>query len=314
MGTVKQQYFNPKLSGSYSGFKGFFGNRKFKDKQQTKDELERIKEYYLFKPINRKFKRRPVQVDGPENQIVFDLIDIQQYAKANNGYKYILIVIDAFSKKLWAAAIKNKSATSVLKTLKQLFKKMNFIPKFAQSDDGKEFINASVQNYFKQLGVRWFSTKSIIKASIVERVIRTIMTRLSRVFSHRNSNKYIDVLQNIVNSYNNTTHSSTKFKPNDVNSKNADIVWFNLYGKTLVKPNTQKPKYSVGSFVRIDRQKAMFEKGYSYNWNPEVFVIREVKLTNPITYLLKDLQNELIVGQFYEPELQLAADHISIQK
>jgi len=76
MGTVEQQYFNPKLSGSYSGFKGFLENRKFKDKRRTKDKLERIKKYYLFKPINRKFKRRPVQVDGPQRQIVFDLIHI----------------------------------------------------------------------------------------------------------------------------------------------------------------------------------------------------------------------------------------------
>jgi len=310
MSTVKQQYFNPKLSGSYSGFKGFFENRKFKDKVKTKAELEQLKEYYLFKPIKRKFKRRPVQVDGPEKQIVFDLIDIQQLAKENQGYKYILIIIDAFSKKLWAAPIKNKSASTVLKTFQVLFKKMKFVPKFAQSDDGKEFINAQVQKFFKNLGVRWFSTKSIIKASIVERVIRTVMTRLSRVFSHRNSNKYIDVLQHVVDSYNNTLHSSTKFKPNDVNSENADIVWFNLYGKTLVKPNSQKPKYSVGSFVRIDRQKAMFEKGYSYNWNPEVFVVREVKHSTPVTYLLKDLHNEPIIGQFYEEELQLAADKI----
>jgi len=73
-----------------------------------------------------------------------------------------------------------------------------------------------------------------------------------------------------------------------------------------VKLNTQKRKYLVPSFVRIDRQKAMLENIETQkNRNPEVFVIREVKLTNPITYLLKHLQNELIVGQFYEPGLQL---------
>ena len=304
MAGVKQKYFNPKLSGSYSGLKSFIKNRKISNSKEVKSQVEKLKEYYLFKPIRRKFPRRRVLVHEPKHQIAFDLIDLIRYSKWNNNFKYVLIVVDVFTKKIWTEKLKSKSADALVIAFKRLFTRMGCHPKLAQSDDGKEFVNSKVQSLFKAHNIKWFSTRSIVKAGVAERAIRTIMSKLARVFSHRDNFKYIDVLDNIVKSYNDSVHSTIGMKPNEVVRENTDLAYFNTY-KDIIKDKRKRiPKFKVGDQVRIDRQKAMFEKGYDYNWNPEIFVVEKVSNSTPITYNLKDLNGEQILGTFYEPELQ----------
>ena len=125
-----------------------------------------------------------------------------------------------------------------------------------------------------------------------------------KYFSANSTRKYIDILDRLVEDYNNTTHSSTGFTPNEASQKkNESEVWWNLYGNysTLKR---KKPKFSVGDKVGITKKKGVFEKGYTPRWTEEIFKVREVHYTDPITYKIVDLNNDEIQGSFYEPELQ----------
>ena len=108
--------------------------------------------------------------------------------------------------------------------------------------------------------------------------------------------QYLDILPEILKQYNNTKHSTIKMTPTEASKKkNEGIVYFNLYGNT--EPRMKSLKFKVGDKVRISKYKRkVFDKGHTPNWTEEVY-------TNPITYKLKDLNNEEIKESFYEPEL-----------
>ena len=115
------------------------------------------------------------------------------------------------------------------------------------------------------------------------------MTAVSR-------NIYFDVLDNIVNKYNNTVHKTIKMKPIDVTSDS--------YAEYNEDSNKKDPKFKVGDHVRISKYKNIFAKGYTPNWSEEVFVVSKIKNAVPWTYLISDLNGEPITGSFYEKELQ----------
>ena len=120
----------------------------------------------------------------------------------------------------------------------------------------------------------------------------------------------MSVLPDLLEDYNNTVHSSTKFSPTDASKEENELtVWRNLYPDRL-KINRLTPKFSVGDEVRITKKKKVFEKGYTTRWTEEIFTIKEIRDTNPITYKLSDLQGEEIKGTFYEPELQKTEQQI----
>ena len=114
----------------------------------------------------------------------------------------------------------------------------------------------------------------------------------------------MDVLPELVEDYNNTVHSSIKMTPIEASKKKNELtVWRNLYpDRYKIQPTT--PKFSVGDKVRITKEKDVFEKGYTTKWKEEIFKIKEIQNTNPVTYKLQDLDDEEIKGTFYEPELQ----------
>ena len=109
-------------------------------------------------------------------------------------------------------------------------------------------------------------------------------------------NIYFDVLDDIVNKYNNTVYRTIKMKPIEV--KDDSFVEYNE------ESNKKDPKYKVGDHVRISKYKNIFAKGYSPNWSEEVFVINKITNTVPWTYVINDLNGEEITGSFYEEELQ----------
>ena len=109
-------------------------------------------------------------------------------------------------------------------------------------------------------------------------------------------NVYIDVLDDIVDEYNNTYHRTIKMKPIDVGDDS-----FAEYNE---ESNKKDPKFKVGDHVRISKYKNIFAEGYSPNWSEEVFVIKKIKSTVPWTYVTSDLNKEKIIDSFYQKELQ----------
>jgi transposase InsO family protein len=300
---VNREYLNPNLAGSFSAVSGFLKNRKYENKEQVVQELNKIKEVYLHKPIRKKFKRRKIYVPFTRFQLAADLLDLSKYSKQNKGNTFILLIIDAFSRFMWAYPIKDKSAETMTNTFKRFFKENNDQFRYLHVDQGLEFTNAKMRELLTSRKIKIIHSYSETKSAIAERAIRSLMMRLERYFTYTESNKYLDVLPKLVSSYNSTIHSAHGFKPRDVNKLNESLVWKKLYGKYFNEP-MQKPKYKVNDKVRTSKLKPIFAKGYAKSYLPEIFIIHAVKMTKPITYVLRDENGEILQGSFYETEIQ----------
>ena len=152
-----------------------------------------------------------------------DLVDMQAFSKLNRGVKYLLAVIDIFSKYGWLIPLKDKTGKSVAKALESIFKERK--PDKMWVDKGKEFYNKQVQNL-----IELYSTENEEKSSVVERWNRTMKEKMWKYFSANSTRVYIDVLQKLVDQYNNTRHSSIKMTPVEASKKkNETKVWRHLY-------------------------------------------------------------------------------------
>lgn len=268
-------------------------------KEHSKEKQQIVNE--LHKPIRKNFKRRRTLIKGLDESWQCDLAQMTLYASSNKNFKYILIVIDCFSKYLWGIPIKSKSGPEVTKAF-ELVLKTGRCPKNLQTDQGKEFFNTNFQNLMKKYKINHYHTYSCTKAAIAERVIRTIKERLFKFFSLNGSYNWISILPEIIANYNNTKHSTTGMKPIDINKKNESRVLRSAYN--FIKMSTEPKKFSIGDVVRISKVKHVFQKGYTPNWTTELFKIVKVKITTPPTYLLEDMEGRPIRGTFYEAELQ----------
>ena len=257
----------------------------------------------LHKPVRKKFKRRRVLVNGIDKVWAADLADMQAFSKFNRGIKYLLAVIDVFSKYGWLIPLKDKTGKSVASALKTIFKERK--PEKMWIDKGKEFYNKDVKDL-----IELYSTENEEKSSVVERWIRTMKEKMWKYFTTNSTNVYINVLPDLVREYNNTRYSSIKMTPLEASEKkNEFTVWKTLYPNRLDILDIN-PKFSVGDKVRISKKKALFEKGYTTRWTEKIFTIIKIKHTSPITYKIADLNGEETDGTFYEPELQKTSQQL----
>ena len=141
-----------------------------------------------------------------------------------------------------------------------------------------------------------YSTNNEGKSVVAERFIRTLKSKIYKYMTSISKNVYINKLDDIVDEYSNTYHTTIKMKPIDVKD--------NTYINTDKETNDKDPKFKVGDRVRISKYKNIFAKGYTPNWSEEVLVIKKVKNTVPWAHVIKDLNDEEITGPFYEKQLQ----------
>ena len=282
-------YYDPNKSGSFSGARRF-----------PKQWLQSQDTYTLHKPVRKKFKRRKTIVPGARFQMQADLVDFSLLKSYNDNYKYILVVVDVFSKKAFTAYLKSKSSSDMIEAFERVMPEIGKFSKL-QTDMGREFLNRPFQSWLKQRHIDHFHTQNFdTKASIAERFIRTLKERLWRYFTYTNSRRYVEVLPALVESYNNTHHRSIGRAPNSVNAKNQESVWLTLYAD----PELRKPKLKVGDQVRLSMSRMRFRKGYLPGWTNKLFQVARVFRDNPPYYKIKDLGGEWLEGTFYEEELQ----------
>ena len=232
-----------------------------------------------------------------------DLVEMQQFSKWNKGYKYLLMVIDVFSKYGWIVPLKNKKGESVAEAFEGIFEEGRK-PDMLWTDKGSEFYNKHVKDLLTVNNIKLYSTENEEKSSVVERWNRTMKEMMWKQFTVQNSTEWVDILPKLLTKYNTTKHRSIKMTPKEASEKkNEGVVYLNLYGD--LRQSSTKPKFKVGDKVRISKYKRkVFDKGYTPNWTEAIFVIDSVaQYTDPITYKLKDLNNEEIKGSFYEQEL-----------
>ena len=134
------------------------------------------------------------------------------------------------------------------------------------------------------------------KAAIVERVTRTLKNNMYRYFKAENTFRYLDVLQDLVESYNNTYHCSIGMKPSQVNSRNEFQVFRQVFPASHLRK--RRVELKEGAHVRISRKKRMFEKEHAATWTEEIFK------STPPTFIFEDLLGEEIKGKFYKEQLQ----------
>ena len=256
-------------------------------------------ELHKQKRIN--FKRRRVISNHIDHIWGIDLITMIKYSKQNNNYKYILTVIDFFSKYSWCYPLKNKKYNEIINSFKDIFKKSKRKPKMIQSDEGSEFTNKQVQKFFNDNNIKWYHTfNRDIKCSICERFNRTILNKIYKNFTLNNNTIWINDLNKLVKEYNNSYHRTIKMKPIDASKKSNENIVRKNYNFEITN---KKSKFSIGDKVRISLLKNTFEKGYTSNWSEEIYVIYDIKSSNVHYYYLKDLNGEKIDGMFYKEEL-----------
>ena len=262
-------------------------------------DKKRIVVEELHKPTRRNFPRRKYDIGDIDETWQADLVDMQEYSRQNKGYQYLLTIIDIFSKYAWVVPVKSKSAEDVSQAMESILKKKR-VPKNLHVDMGKEFYNAKFKRLLKEYKIHMYSTYSNLKASICERFNRTLKNKMWKEFSMQGNYKWLDMLSNLVESYNNTKHRTIGMKPIEVTLANKSQV-MKRYAIEVRLP--KKLKFKINDKVRVSRVKQLFEKGYTPNWSTEIFTITKVMRTKPVVYFLKDYQDQPVAGCFYEQEL-----------
>jgi len=256
----------------------------------------------LHRKVVRKFQKRRIITNGIDDIWAADLLIMSQYASQNKGYKYILNVIDTFSKYLFAVPLKKKTGKETAEAFARIIKTSKRCPKKLHVDRGKEFVNKDFEKMLKKFDIQMYHTFNEEKSAIAERVNRTINEKLKLRFEIAQKHRWYDILAGIIREYNEQDiHRSIGTTPAKVTKSNEDEIREKLFPITDIK--LDKPSFHIGDAVRIPCYKNLFGNKYKRNWTKEIFYVSEVHLTMPVTYSIRDENDEPILGHFYRAEL-----------
>ena len=250
----------------------------------------------LHKPIINKFNKRKVYSQFKDNIWGVDLGDMQSLSRKNKGIKYLLCAIDLYSKYAFVIPVKDKKGISIVNAFNKVIKQSNRKPNKIWVDQGGVFYNSVFKKWLSNNDIIMYSMYNEGKSVVAERFIRTLKNKLYKHMMATGKNVYYDFLDDVVNKYNNTKHSTIKMKPINVKDSNKRVY--------IDEHNEKDSRFKVGDRVRISQFKNIFAKGYTPNWSKEIFIVNKINETVPCTYNIKDLNDEEIIGSFYDRELQ----------
>ena len=307
----KSIYYNPSRPGSLGGVNQLFKSAKLLNRNiKLKDAIEWLKTqnvYTLHKSARNRFPTNRIYVSYENEQWEVDIVDMNQLSRFNNGYKYIIVCVDSFTKYAYTAPTRTKKAIEVLAAMKKIFNQQK--PVKLRSDKGGEFDNRIFKNFCKTNGINHFTTTNKkIKCAIVERLNRTLKGRIYRYFTLTGKWRYIDVLQNITDSYNHTVHRSTGMAPADIKPEHRQHVFQKLYKAknllSIMKQSFNNYKFKVGDTVRLRYDLSSLDKRYHPLWTDIIYKIDKIynKLTKP-QYLIS-FYGEQLDQKFYPEDLQ----------
>ncbi|MEL7196320.1 MAG: DDE-type integrase/transposase/recombinase [Bacteroidota bacterium] len=298
---LKSVYYDPKHPAGFASIQKLAKATGI-SQRKVKTWLKEQPTYTLHRQARKRYPVRHYIVHDIDEQWQADLAEVQDIASKNQGYRYILTVIDIFSRYAWARPLKSKRGEDVTAAFRDIFQEGR-IPKRIQTDQGREFENRHVRALFHEHNIELFSVKSAYKAAIVERFNRTLKHRLWRYFTSENKQEWTEVLQDAVYAYNHSVHRTIKRKPADVSADSVGEM------RDIMSERPDPPQGAddirVGDTVRISKVKSVFAKGYLPNWTEELFTVeRVIRKYKPFMYKLKDYNNEVIEGSFYRYEIQ----------
>ena len=222
---------------------------------------------------------------------------MQSLRRKNKGIKYLLRAIDLYSKYAFVIPLKDKKGICIVNAFNKIIKQNNLEKKTNKIwvDQGSEFYNNNFKKWLSDNDMIMYSTYNEGKSVVAETFIRTLKNKLYKHMTATGKDVSYDVLDDVVNKYNNTKHSTIKMTPIDV--KDNRRVYIDEH-------NEKDSRFKVGDRVRISKFNNIFAKGYTPNWSKEIFIVDKINDTVPYTYNLKDLNDEEIIGSFYDKELQ----------
>ena len=313
-------YYDPKHPGSFSGLakldKAVKSINKFRiSKARITRWLREQETYTNLRGVRRTFARPRVMVDGANAMWDVDLADVSNTDEENDGTKFILVTVDVFSRRAHLRPLRGKTSDDVIGALRSIFEEEK--PVKMRSDKGSEFVNRKVAKFLKNANVLQSVTQNEVKANYAERFIKTLKNKLHHLFLRKQDLRYLEVLQDLADGYNNTVHESIATTPNRAAKKNKeDELWEDQYvypfWKDLQKRRGKKEKkkknrfaYKIGQRVKISFLREPFSREYHQKWTSEIFTIRKRrKLTAIPVYEIDDFAGDTVKGIFYQNELQ----------
>ena len=226
-----------------------------------------------------------------------------KYSRVNRGYKYIFTNIDISSKYSWSFPLKTKTVKEIKSCFQKIFKERK--TSYNWSDQESAFFSKEMLKFFENHNIKIYYTHSNLKAVIIERFNRSLRELMMKSFVKSKSTVWYNILPELIKTYDNKYHHTIKMKPIDVNKSNEKHIKDTVYNYNITN---KKPKYMINDLVRISlKRRQMFDKpSGNIKWSEELFRIYKINRSNVITYQLKDMNDEIIKGQFYEKDLQLA--------
>ena len=240
-----------------------------------------------------------------------DILDLKDYGPENNrGYRYVLIIIDNFSKFGWTVPLKNKNAITIKDSFENILISSKRSPNLIETDRGKEFYNNIFQDFLNKNDIKLYSRNSSYGTVFAERFNRTIRDLLKRPVFEKGDVNWIDVLPTITKQYNNRIHSSTKLTPIQASlKKNEGYVYKNL----LDKRKKVKPKFQINDLVRTADLKKTFSKGDTTNWSYKLYKITEIINDTIPSYRLDKLKERYNESLLKKTELTMK-ENIDVMK
>ena len=232
-----------------------------------------------------------------------DILDLKDYGPKNNrGYRYVLVIIDNFSKYGWTVPLKNKNAQTIKDSFENILTNSKRKPNLIESDRGKEFYYNIFQDFLNKNNIKLYSRNSSYGAVFAEKFNRIIRDLLKKIVFERGDAKWIDILPTITEQYNNRIHSSTKLTPIQASlKKNERNVCKNL----LDKRKKVKPKFQINDLVRTADLKRTFSKGDTTNWSYKLYKFTEIINDTIPTYYIDNLSERYNESLLKKTELSL---------
>ena len=262
-----------------------------------------INEFY-GKPPRRNYARNNTDVYHVDDIWSSDILDLKDYGPENNkGYRYVLVIIDNFSKFGWTIPLKNKKAITIKDSFESIITSSKGKPGSIETDRGMKFFNNTFQDFLNKNNIKIYSRNSSYGAVFAERFNRTIRDLLKGPVFEKGDGNWIDVLPTITKQYNNRVHTSTKLSPKDASleKKTKDMFTKNL----LDKRKKIKPKYEMGSLVRAADLKKTFSKGDTINWSYKLYKITEIINDTIPSYRIDNLPERYYESLLKETELTM---------
>ena len=223
----------------------------------------------MHKPVIKKFNKGKIYSQFRDN--IWG--DTQSLSKKNKGIKYLLCAIDLFSKYAFVVPLKDKKRITIVNAFNKIIKQSNRKPNKIWVDQGSKFYNRNFKKWLSDNDIITYSTFNEGKSVVAERFIRALENKSYKHMTATGKNVYYDVLDDVVNEYNNTKHKTIKMKPKDVKNDNKRVY--------IDEHNEKSARYNVGDRVRISKFKNTFAKGYTPNWSKEIFIVNKINDTVP---------------------------------